>query len=137
MKTNKNRLSADIDWGMNSVFIVPILVVFFGVVITAQMAAIKLAGGFFYSREVDTQNVLKNSRSIEIPAISRLSPLSEFSMSGSDGRIVSGADILEFLPADIFVLPFAAAALFLARRGETVAEFIYESDCIRIRPPIV
>lgn len=116
---------------------VPILVVFFGIGITAQMAAIKLAGGFFYSREADTQNISKNRHNIEIPAISRLSPLSEFSMSGSSGRIVFGADILGFLAADIFVLPFAAAALGLPWRGITVARFLYESDCIRIRPPIV
>lgn len=111
----------------------PILVVFFGIGITAQMAAIKLAGGFFYSKEAHSQIILKSGCNAGVQTDFCLDRLLKFSTSS--GR-AGGADMPGILSADVFVWPASVCGLSLAAAGRIFARYFYKSDCIRIRPPL-
>jgi hypothetical protein len=123
-------------WG--GFFLAPLAVAFFSIVIVLQIAAIKLVGGFFNAKAVNfdyTQSnniasshfyypeLLVNNSSLDYNA--KIVKIAQVC-----GQILNWTIVIGFLVPLILV---KTCLLFLCRNLINIS--LFESDCIRTRPP--
>jgi hypothetical protein len=129
MKENHSAIKN--DGKRRCVFLVSFLVVFFGVSVTLQIATIKLAGGFFYFKEICA--LLKNDQ-IGGPASVNYCTEALSSVMLHDG---SGLSTVWLSTESAFLLFFVLSVLMAEKYVWLMIRSIYKSDIIRIRPPIL
>jgi len=133
MKIGENYLLKGVSRAKASFFTLSFFLLFLGVCITYQIALIKLAGGFFYAKGTHAQDVLENSADAQSLAVSWTNSLVRLS---TDFDLGQGAAAAWLPPQKVFISTVLISFLILAVHGNLTPRKVYESDFIRIRPPL-
>jgi hypothetical protein len=134
MDAKKNYLGENSDRARNHFCVLLILVVFWGIGVTLLIAAIKLVGGFFYSREIYVERTIENNHNAAALKLAHFNFFSDFSKELGTKLFDSAAWLM---CAVKFFLTITICAVILEVRNKIATGSFFKSDCLRIRSPIV